>query len=188
MNKISIFKKQFDYYKVLADKSIDQLDDDKLFEIVGEETNSIAILMKHIAGNMLSRWTNIFEEDGEKSWRNRDDEFVDSFNNKAELIQYWKKGWSVLDETLDQLKEEDLDRIIYIRNMGCSVHDAIIRQLCHYPYHVGQIIFLAKYFKGKTFKSLSIPRGTSTQYNDERFVKDKSIKHFTDDVNSESEE
>ena len=187
MNRVDVYKKQFDYYKSLVEKSIDQIEDEKLFEIVGVGTNSIAVLMKHISGNMLSRWTNIFEEDGEKSWRNRDEEFVDSFKDKDEIKAYWEKGWSDLFTTLDELNEGDLDRIIYIRNMGCSVHDAIVRQLCHYPYHIGQIVLLSKLFKGETFKSLSIPMGDSSQYNALRFNKEKSIKHFTDDNKTESD-
>jgi len=187
MSKVDVYKKQFFYYKVLTEKSIDQIIDEKLFEVVEEGTNSIAVIMKHISGNMLSRWTNIFEEDGEKTWRNRDDEFVDSFNGKDELMKYWEKGWTVLFDTLNQLNDDDLERTIYIRNMGCTVHDAIIRQLCHYPYHIGQIVFLSKFFKGKNFKSLSIPLGTSSQYNKEKFSKEKSIKHFTDDTDFKSE-
>jgi hypothetical protein len=185
MSKIGLYKKQFEYYKLLADKSIDQIEDEDLFKVINEGTSSISIIMKHISGNMLSRWTNIFEEDGEKTWRNRDDEFIDNFADKAELMLYWEKGWSVLYNTIDQLEEDDLERTIYIRNMGCTVHDAIIRQLCHYPYHIGQLVFIAKLFKGKTFKSLSIPIGASFQYNQKIFSKEKSIKHFTDDTDSE---
>ena len=186
MSRITIYIKQFEYYKILAEQSIDQLKDENLFEVIGEGTNSIAVIMKHIAGNMLSRWTNIFEEDGEKSWRNRDDEFVDGFKDKNDLIGYWEKGWSVLFDTLSQLEEDDLERIIYIRNMECSVHDAIIRQLCHYPHHIGQIVLLSKLIMGRKFKSLSIPLGASSQYNSIRFNKEKSIKHFTEDNKTKS--
>jgi len=182
MKRIEVYKKQFSYYKFLAEKSIEQLEDKTLFEVVGEGTNSIAVIMKHISGNLLSRWTNIFEEDGEKEWRERDEEFIDRFEGKADLMEYWNKGWLVLFDTLNELEDLDLEKIIYIRNMGCTVHDAIIRQICHYPYHIGQIVFLAKLIKGESFISLSIPKGESTTYNAERFKKDKSIKHFTDDV------
>lgn len=186
MNRIEVFKKQFSYYKTLAEKSIEQLEDATLFEVKGEDTNSIAVIMKHIAGNMLSRWTNIFEEDGEKEWRERDEEFINRFDNKAELMEYWDRGWSVLFDTLNDLEESDLEKVIYIRNMGCSVHDAIIRQICHYPYHIGQIVFLAKLIKGSAFQSLSIPKGESKTYNSQKFAKDKSIKHFTDDEDGRS--
>lgn len=181
MEKLKVFQKQFEYYKSLADKSIVQVDEAMLFKEVGEGSNSIAVIMKHIAGNMLSRWTNIFEEDGEKEWRQRDEEFIDRFSNKEELLAYWEKGWKRLFDTLKSLSEEDLERIIYIRNMGTSVHDAIIRQICHYPYHIGQIVFEAKLIKGDTFVSLSIPKGASKNYNEKRFNKEKSIRHFTDD-------
>lgn len=182
MEKVEVFKKQFSYYKSLAEKSIEQLDDQSLFQVIDEGSNSIAVIMKHIAGNMLSRWTNIFEEDGEKEWRDRDEEFIDRFKTKEELMAYWNKGWSLLYETLDQLKAEDLEKIIYIRNMGTTVHDAIIRQICHYPYHIGQIVYAAKLLKGSSFVSLSIPLNASKNYNSERFEKDKTVKHFTDDT------
>ncbi|MDF1699130.1 MAG: DUF1572 family protein [Saprospiraceae bacterium] len=181
MDRIKVYKKQFEYYKGLAEKSIDQLSDDQLFETANAGCNSIAVIMKHISGNMHSRWTNIFEEDGEKEWRNRDEEFIDRFNTKAEVLEYWNSGWAVLFHTLSVVSENELDRIIYIRNMGCTVHDAIIRQLCHYPYHVGQIVHIAKNIKGESFKSLSIPKGASKGYNATRFDKKKTIKHFTDD-------
>jgi len=182
MDRIKVFKKQFDYYKSLAEKAIEQLEDTDLFKDMGDGSNSIAVIMKHIAGNMLSRWTNIFEEDGEKEWRNRDEEFIDRFSDKASLMDYWNRGWSVLFATLDSIKDEDLEKIIYIRNMGTTVHDAIIRQICHYPYHIGQIVFAAKLIKGGSFKSLSIPLGASKSFNSKRFEKEKSIKHFTDDL------
>jgi len=181
MTKIEVFKKQFEYYRYLAEKSVEQLEPSQLFKVPSGGVNSIAVIMKHIAGNMLSRWTNIFEEDGEKEWRERDEEFINRFKDKEELMEYWNRGWAVLFETLDRIDVEDLERIIYIRNMGCTVHDAIIRQICHYPYHIGQIVFVAKLFKGTSFTSLSIPLNTSKSFNDERFDKDKSIKHFTDD-------
>ena len=182
MANVEIYIKQFNYYKELAEKSIDQLEDQQLFEVVGDGTNSIAVIMKHISGNMLSRWTNIFEEDGEKEWRERDEEFIDRFGSKDELLAYWKKGWDTLFNTLDAIDDGDLDRIVYIRNMGCSVHDAIIRQICHYPYHIGQIVYVSKLLKGPSFTSLSIPIGESKTYNSKRFDKEKSLKHFTDDT------
>lgn len=182
MDKVAVYIKQFDYYKLLAERAIDQLEDDLLFTPIAEETNSIAVIMKHIAGNQLSRWTNFFEEDGEKEWRMRDREFIDDFSSKDELLRYWEKGWKTLFDVLATIDDSDLSKIIYIRNMGCTVHDAIIRQICHYPYHVGQIVFLARYFKKESFKSLSIPKGQSDVYNEKRFNGDKTIKHFTDDV------
>lgn len=182
MSKISIYISQFQYYKGLAEKAIDQIGEDQVFYQADAQSNSIAVIIKHIAGNMRSRWTNMFETDGEKVWRNRDDEFVDDFKNLGQLLEYWESGWEVLFDTLEDLTDADLDSIIYIRNMGCTVHDAIIRQMGHYPYHIGQIVYLARMYRGEDFVSLSIPKGKSKEYNDKRFVKKKSIKHFTDDL------
>ena len=139
-------------------------------------------MVKHIAGNMLSRWTNFLTEDGEKDWRNRDQEFMNSFETKEEVIAYWNEGWNCLFKAIDPLTEKDLERIIYIRNHGHSVTEAINRQLCHYSYHVGQIVFLAKIMLDQDWKSLSIPKGKSQAYNQDKFSKEKSRKHFTDDL------
>jgi len=182
MSKINVYKKQFHYYRTLAEKAVSQISEEQLFEVPSQESNSIAVIVKHMAGNMLSRWTNIYESDGEKSWRNRDDEFVNTFHSKEELFEYWINGWTKLEETLDSVNDSDLDKIIYIRNMGCTLHDAIIRQISHYAYHVGQIVYLARLLKVSGFKSLSIPKNQSEGYNKERFAKEKTIKHFVDDV------
>lgn len=183
MSKIAIYRKQFEYYKAHTESAIVQLDDEHLFKLSAEETNSIAVIMKHIAGNQISRWTNFYTEDGEKSWRKRDNEFIDEFTGRDDLMEYWNKGWQVLFDVLEETEDSDLDTIVYIRNLGCTVHDAMIRQLCHYSYHIGQIVHLAKHFKGKEFQSLSIPKGESEAYNASRFEKEKSLKHFTDDNN-----
>lgn len=175
-------KKQVAYYKNLGDKTFAQLSQEALFYQYNNESNSIAILVKHIAGNMLSRWTNIFTEDGEKTWRNRDDEFVNTFKTKEEVLDYWEKGWSCFLNTINSLKEDDLKKVIYIRNQGHTVVEAINRQLCHYPYHIGQIVFLGKMLQNDKWKSLSIPKNASKNYNIEKFSKNKSIKHFTDDL------
>ncbi|WP_299104764.1 DUF1572 family protein [uncultured Tenacibaculum sp.] len=175
-------KKQIRYYKSLGDKTFDQLTQEQLFHQVNEESNSIAIVTKHIAGNMLSRWTNFFIEDGEKDWRNRDEEFINTFHSKEEMLAYWEKGWSVFLNTIESLKNEDLERIIYIRNQGHTVVEAINRQICHYPYHIGQIVFLGKILKNESWKSLSIPKNASKAYNDNKFSKEKTRTHFTDDL------
>lgn len=182
MSKITAYQKQFRYYRSLAEKAASQISNKQIFEVPSQESNSIAVIMKHMAGNMLSRWTNIFESDGEKSWRNRDDEFVNTFNDKEELITYWNEGWERLENTLDNVTNDDLETIVYIRNMGCTFHDAIIRQNSHYAYHVGQIVFIARLLKGSEFQSLSIPKNQSASYNSERFSKEKTIKHFVDDM------
>ncbi|MHA7842529.1 MAG: DUF1572 family protein [Winogradskyella sp.] len=174
--------KQFDYYKSLGDKTFDQLTFEELKNEFVEDSNSISIIVKHIVGNMLSRWTNFLTEDGEKEWRMRDEEFIDSFKSKEELLTAWNKGWDCLFNAIKPLKTEDLERIIYIRNGGHTVVEAINRQMMHYAYHVGQIVFLGKIVKGKNWQSLSIPKGKSKDYNQEKFAKDKGKRHFTEDL------
>lgn len=174
-------KKQFEYYKMLGDKTIAQLPDDKLFWQYNEESNSIAIIVKHLSGNMLSRWTDIFTSDGEKEWRHRDKEFENDIKTKAELIQKWNEGWNCLFNTLNSLQEDDFSKTIYIRNQGHSLTEAINRQLAHYPYHIGQIVFIGKMICNQNWKSLSIPRGDSNTYNAEKFTKEKHKEHFTEE-------
>ena len=178
--------KQFEYYKSLGDKTIAQLSIEELqheFAIpMAIGTNSIPIIIKHIVGNMLSRWTNFLTEDGEKEWRHRDNEFEDTFKNKEELLNYWNRGWDCLFEAIRPLSSKDLERIIYIRNQGHTVTEAINRQLAHYAYHIGQLVFLGKLTKGKHWESLSIPKGQSTTYNTKKFSKEKGRRHFTDDL------
>ncbi|WP_353777618.1 DUF1572 family protein [Winogradskyella sp. 3972H.M.0a.05] len=174
--------KQFEYYKSLGDKTIAQLTDEQLHWQQNEDSNSIAIIVKHIAGNMLSRWTNFLTEDGEKEWRNRDDEFIDSFNYREDLINYWNKGWNCLFDAIKPLNENDLGRIIYIRNHGHTVTEAVNRQMMHYAYHIGQIVFVGKLIKGRSWQTLSIAKGQSTTYNSDKFSKDKRRTHFTDDL------
>ena len=131
---------------------------------------------------MLSRWTNFLTEDGEKEWRNRDDEFEDTYSSKEEMFAYWEEGWQCLLNTLNLLEAKDLEKIIYIRNQGHTVLEAINRQLAHYPYHIGQIVYIAKLLKGDNWKSLLIPKGKSKIYNQEKFSKEKERKHFTDEL------
>lgn len=171
------------YYKTVAEKAIDQLEEPQLFVSANEETNSIAIIIKHMVGNMLSRWTDFLTTDGEKEWRKRDAEFDSHFetNDKKELLQHWNKGWDCFFNAINDLKPEDLDKIIYIRNEGQTVVDAINRQLAHYPYHIGQIVFYAKMLKQDQWISLSIPKNSSQSYNAEKFARNKEMKHFTDD-------
>ncbi|MGA9637405.1 DUF1572 family protein, partial [Flavobacterium sp.] len=146
-----------------------------------ENTNSIATIVKHISGNMLSRWTDFMTTDGEKEWRHRDGEFENDLDSKEAILETWNKGWDCLFATLNNLQPEDLCKIIYIRNEGHTVLEAINRQLAHYPYHVGQIIFYAKELKNTTWDSLSIARNNSQNYNTDKFAKAKEIKNFTDD-------
>ena len=174
-------KKQFLYYKMLGEKAIHQLEPEQLFVSINEDTNSIATIIKHISGNMLSRWTDFLTSDGEKEWRNRDAEFENDLKSKEEVLIVWNKGWDCFENTLNSLKPEQLSDIIYIRNEGHTVIEAINRQLAHYPYHIGQIVFYAKQLKNSSWDSLSIPRNKSGNYNAEKFAKEKEIKNFTDD-------
>lgn len=174
--------KQFEYYKSLGEKTFSQLTFEELQWQSSEASNSISIIAKHIVGNMLSRWTNFLTEDGEKTWRNRDAEFEYTYTSKEDLIAAWESGWFCLLNTLKSLKTEDLDRVIYIRNEGHTVTEAINRQLAHYPYHIGQIVFLGKLLKGEQWQSLSILKGNSSKYNEEKFNKEKGIRHFTDNI------
>ncbi|MBA3680477.1 MAG: DUF1572 family protein [Bacteroidetes bacterium] len=174
-------KKQFDYYKLLGEKTFDQLNEEQLFYTYNEDSNSIGIIVKHLHGNMLSRWTDLLTTDGEKESRNRDGEFENDIKTKKELLERWNAGWQCLFDTLNALKEEDLTKTIYIRNQGCSVMDAIMRQLAHYPYHVGQIVFVGKMLTNNNWKSLSIPKNASKEYNADKFSKPKHDAHFTDE-------
>ncbi len=174
--------KQFQYYKLLGDKTFDQISNADIHWQYNEDTNSIAIIVKHIAGNMLSRWTNFLTEDGEKSWRHRDEEFVDTYATKEGIIASWENGWQCLFNAIETLTEDDLEIIIYIRNQGHTATEAINRQIAHYAYHIGQIVFLGKMITGNEWKSLSIPKGESTTFNKNKFAKDKVKKHFTDDL------
>lgn len=174
--------KQFQYYRMLGEKAMEQLSEEQLFWQYNQESNSIAILVNHMAGNMLSRFTDFFTTDGEKPWRNRDVEFTSQFNNKKDLMELWNKGWDCLLWTLENLSESDLERIIYIRNEGHTVVEAINRQLAHYSYHIGQIVFIAKMLKNENWQTLSIARNKSTDYNSRKFARDKGRRHFTDDV------
>ena len=175
-------KKQFLYYKMVGEKAIDQLQEEQLFWQYNGESNSIAILVNHITGNMLSRFTDFLTTDGEKPWRNRDAEFINPFHNKAELIQRWNAGWDCLMRALNQLTTADLEQIVYIRNDGHTVAEAINRQLAHYPYHIGQLVFIAKMLQNDHWKTLSIARNKSTDYNDRKFSQDKDRRHFTEDL------
>ena len=175
-------KKQFEYYKILGEKTIEQIPNEKLFWQLNEESNSIAMIVKHLNGNMLSRWTNFLTADGEKDWRKRDEEFDNDINSKKELLNKWNEGWECLFNTINSLTEKDLEKEIYIRNMGHSVTEAINRQLAHYPYHIGQIVFIGKIIQNENWNSLSIPRGKSKEYNNEKFSKPKRKEHFTDDL------
>jgi hypothetical protein len=173
--------KQFEYYKMLGDKTFAQVQDEKLFWQYNADSNSIAIIVKHLWGNMLSRWTDFLTSDGEKGWRDRDTEFENDIKSREELLEKWNEGWACLFKAIKSLTTDDLDKVIYIRNQGHTVMEAINRQLAHYPYHVGQIVFLGKMIAEKAWISLSIPKGSSQTYNEEKFSTPKQRRHFTDE-------
>ncbi|WP_341831754.1 DUF1572 family protein [Sphingobacterium thalpophilum] len=171
--------KQFQYYKSLGDKTLAQLSTEQLFWQPNDSSNSIALIVKHLGGNMLSRWTDFLTTDGEKQNRNRDQEFENSWVDRDELITYWNAGWSCLFQAIKSLEEEDLAKIIYIRNQGHTVMEAILRQLAHYPYHIGQMLYIGKICLDDKWTSLSIPKGSSASYNREKFSHEKQQQHFT---------
>jgi hypothetical protein len=174
-------KKQFLYYKMLGEKAMEQLEPEQLFVSTNEDTNSIAVIVKHLSGNMLSRWTDFLTTDGEKETRNRDAEFENDLQTKEEVLTAWNAGWDCFLGALDSLQPEQLSEIIYIRNEGHTVIEAINRQLAHYPYHIGQIVFYAKQLKNSDWDSLSIPKNKSNSYNADKFAQEKAIKNFTEE-------
>ena len=155
----------FRFYKKLAEGAMEQVSDEQLFVALDEEMNSIAIVVKHMAGNMRSRWTDFLTSDGEKPDRNRDSEFVAPPATREELMRSWKEGWGLVFSALEPLSDSDLTRKITIRGEPHSVMQAINRQIAHYSYHCGQIVFLAKHFKAGDWKSLSVPRNRSAEFN-----------------------
>lgn len=171
----------FEYYRSLGEKALAQVPEDKLTWMPSINSNSLAIMINHLAGNMLSRWTGFLTTDGEKAWRNRDAEFEDPSLNRNDLMKRWDEGWSCLFHALRGLNEGDLEKTVYIRNMGQPVHEAISRQLAHYSYHIGQIVFVSRMIVGEDWKSLSIAKGASASYNKEKFDSEKKNEHFTDD-------
>ncbi len=173
-------KKQFAYYKSLGEKTIDQLPDEKLFWQYHDDANSIAIIVKHLWGNMMSRWTDFLTTDGEKEWRERDAEFENDIKAKEELLKKWNEGWQCLFGALDSINEDNFKQPIHIRNIEHTITEAINRQLAHYSYHIGQIVFIGIMMAGKDWKSLSIPKGKSSAYNKERFAVSKHKAHYTD--------
>jgi len=178
---LTSIRKIFEYYKSIGDKTFSQINDEALFYQYNEQSNGIAIIVAHLSGNMLSRWTDFLTSDGEKEWRNRDAEFEPTIKTREELIAAWEKGWECLFNALNAITEADLGKTIYIRNMGQTVTDAINRQLGHYPYHIGQIVYIGKMVSAESWSSLSIPKGNSKIYNDDKFSRPKRNEHFTDD-------
>lgn len=181
-NYINSVIKQLEYYKILGEKTFDQLNEEELFWQFNKESNSISITVNHLWGNMKSRWTNFLTSDGEKEWRNRDMEFESIIKSKTEMIKKWDDGWNCLFEAINSLNESNFDSEIFIRNQRHSIVEAVNRQMMHYSYHIGQIVYVGRMIKGKDWKSLSIPKGKSKGFNEKKFSKGKHQGHFTDEI------
>ena len=179
-NFAAISSKMFRYYKSLGDKSLERLNDEEIHIRIAAESNNIATLVKHMSGNMLSRFTDFLTSDGEKEWRKRDEEFEDTYTSKAEMVAAWEQGWACLFGALDSVTAEGLMDVVYIRNEGHTVLEAITRQLAHYAYHAGQIVMIAKAIRDKDWESLSISKGASSAYNKDKFEQPQARRFFTD--------
>ena len=157
--------KEFQRYENLGRRTMEQLSDKDLFYQPSKEVNSIAVIVKHLHGNMMSRWTNFMTEDGEKEWRNRDGEFEDTLKSRDEVDRLWADGWNLVFEALENLSEPELVKKVIIRGEEHSVIAATNRQLCHYAYHVGQMVEIGKMLLGESWENLSIPRGKTAEFN-----------------------
>ena len=186
-NYLESIKKQFQYYKFLGEKTFDQLTAAELFWQYNPESNSIAIIVNHLSGNMRSRWTDFLTSDGEKEWRNRDQEFESVIRSKDELLKRWNEGWQCLFEALDSVNRDNFNMEVYIRNQGHTVVEAINRQLAHYSYHVGQLVYIGRMVRASAWCSLSIPKGGSQTFNKEKFSREKHKEHFTDEFLGEED-
>lgn len=168
-NFLQSLTKEFKRYKNLGDRCMDQLSWEEMLYRNHEEENSIALIVKHITGNIQSRFTDFLTEDGEKPWRNRDSEFLDPYKNMSDLLNSWEDSWELLFNTLDAISSEDWHRKVYIRREPHTLMEAFMRQLGHYAYHVGQIVYMGKQIKGASWQNLSIPKGGSEAFNSKYF-------------------
>ena len=155
----------FRNYKKLAERAMEQVSDEEFFRQIDEESNSIAIIVKHIAGNLKSRWTDFLSSDGEKDFRDRDSEFIVEGDTRESLMEFWDESWQILFDSLEPLKAEDFEKTITIRQQSHTICEAINRQLTHYAYHIGQITFLTKHFRASDWNSLSVPKNKSLEFN-----------------------
>lgn len=165
VNYLSDAIQSFRNYKKLAERAMEQISDEEFFKQIDEESNSIAIIVKHIAGNLKSRWTDFLTSDGEKDFRNRDSEFIAEGDTRESLTAFWEEGWQILFNELGALKADDFSKTITIRQQPHTICEAFNRQLMHYAYHIGQITFLAKHFRSSDWKTLSVPKNKSAQFN-----------------------
>ncbi|MCH9659682.1 MAG: DUF1572 domain-containing protein [Bacteroidetes bacterium] len=181
-NYLSSIKKQFEYYKSLGERTFVQLEDSELFWQYNDASNSIAIIVNHLYGNMKSRWTDFLTSDGEKEWRNRDLEFETVIKTREELLLKWNEGWVCLFGALDTINEDNFNAEVYIRNQAHTIVEAVNRQCAHYAYHIGQLVYVGRMIKGSDWESLTIPKGKSSHFNTTKFAKGKHGGHFTDDI------
>lgn len=181
-NYLHSITKQFEYYKVLGEKTFAQLSEEELFWQFNEESNSIAVTVNHLWGNMKSRWTDFLNTDGEKEWRNRDLEFESIINSKSKMLDKWNDGWTCLFDALGSINEDNFHKEIYIRNQAHTIVEAVNRQMMHYAYHIGQIVYIGRMIRGKEWQSLSIPKGKSKEFNAQKLSQGKHGGHFTDDI------
>lgn len=170
---LKVVQEKFADVKELGDKTIKQLSDNDINWTYNEASNSVATIVKHLSGNMASRWTDFLTTDGEKPSRNRDDEFENDIGSKQELITVWENGWDTLFVAIHRLKDTDLLKSVYIRGEAHTVLEAIERQMAHYASHIGQIVYIGKLIKGEEWKTLSIPKGKSEAYLQEKLKKGK---------------
>jgi len=180
-NSIKLFR----YYKHLADQSIQTLTPEQWHVVPAAGSNAVFIVMKHLWGNMNSRWRDFLTTDGEKPDRYRDTEFIAEDFTEKEIIEKWEAGWQLLFNALEESKQVSDDYVVYIRNEGHSIMEAVQRQLAHYAYHVGQIVYISKMLQGEEFTSLSVPKGKSTEYNTKKFKQDKGDRFFTDRIHDD---
>jgi uncharacterized damage-inducible protein DinB len=164
-NYLSDAIQSFRNYKKLAERALEQVSDEEFFKQIDEESNSLAIIVKHIAGNLKSRWTHFLTSDGEKDFRDRDSEFIAEGDTRESLMAFWEEGWEIIFNELGALKAEDFSKTITIRQQSHTICEAINRQLTHYAYHIGQVTFLAKHFRSTDWKNLSVPKNKSSQFN-----------------------
>ena len=169
----------FRNYKLMAEKSVAQISDDEFFHLTDAKSNSVAIMVKHIAGNLTSRFTDFLTTDGEKPSRNRDGEFDSENDSRESLMKFWEQGWQVLFDSIEPLTVEDFAKSVPIRGQPHTICEAINRQMTHYAYHIGQIAFLAKHFRAKDWKTLSVPRGQSGEFN-AYLTENKDKAHYLD--------
>lgn len=159
------FSDEYARYRSIGENAIQQVSDEALNEVLSPDINSIAMIVRHISGNLLSRFTDFQTSDGEKPWRDRDSEFEETTYDRQDVEQMWAKGWEVLETALLELKDEDLQRNVYIRGQAWTIHGALCRSLAHVSYHVGQIVLSARILNGGNWQSISVPKGQSREYN-----------------------